>query len=160
MANRPQLKDWNSIKKSFLQGMTYAEMSKRYDVAKSTICARAKKERWEDLMKFTRAETDRKIAENVSDRNARIAKKVTEGAELCVDKCLTGIKTTSSKNYTALRTYMAILKDAKEMGIYRSDMDTAEQMARIKKLEKEASAEEQDNTINVVISSEVEEYAD
>lgn len=110
-------------------------------------------------MRFTRAETDRKIAENVSDRNARLATKVVDGAELCVDKCLTGIKTTSSKNYTALRTYMAILKDAKDMGIFRSDMDMQEQMARIKKLEKEATEVESDNTITVVLSDEVSEYA-
>ena len=140
--------------------MSYGEMSKRFDVAKSTICKRAKTERWEDLKRFCATESERKMVENISDRNARIGKKVAEGAELCVDKVLTGLKSCNSKDYTKLRVYMAILKDAKDMGIYKSDMDAAEQMARIKKLEKDASTEEQDNTINVVISSEVEEYAD
>ena len=105
------------------------------------------------------SETERKLVANVSEQNARISVKVTTGVEMCVDKVLHGLKSCASKDYNKLRVYMAILKDAKEMGIYKSDMDMAEQNARIKKLEKDASTLEQDNTINVVISSEVEEYA-
>lgn len=157
--NRPTTKDWNGIKKAYLQGKSYRELSKAFSVGIATISERARKEDWETLKRQMISETERKIIATVSERNAKISDKVTTGVEMCVDKVIQGLKTCAAKDYTKLRAYMSILKDAKEMGIFKSEMDVAEQTARIKKLEKDASSVDVDNTINVVISSEVEEYA-
>lgn len=157
--NRPLTKDWNGIKKAYLEGKTYRAISKEYHVALATISQRAKEENWELLKRRIATETEQKIVDRLSDRHARIADKVTIGVEACVDKVITGLKGTKAADYQKIRAYMSVLKDAKEMGIFKSEIDMAEQTARIKKLEKDASTLEQDNTINVVISSEVEEYA-
>ena len=163
MKDRPQFYDWKLIRQAFLSGMTYTQMSEQFGASRSTICARAKREHWDNLKRYAKEEAERKLVETISTEHAKrelqIAEKVVEGVESCVDKVITGLKSASSKDYTKLRAYMSILKDAREMGIYRSDMDIAEQTARIKKLEKDASALEEDNTINVVISAEVDDYA-
>ena len=163
LKTRPQLKDWNGIRYAWLNGASLGEISVRFNVAKSTVCERAKREKWDELKEYTAQETERKIVQKVSEEHAEreveIADLVSEGVRGVVGKVVQGLHTASSKDYQKLRAYMSILKDAKEMGIYKTDRDIAEQLARIKKLEKDASTLEQDNTINVVISSEVEEYA-
>lgn len=48
-----------------------------------------------------------------------------------------------------LKQLSAVLKDLREIGIFRSELDKKEQEARIKKLQKDASEEEVDTTITV-----------
>ena len=99
------------------------------------------------------------MVERLVDRNSKIADNIADAVDIAVMKIQAGLRVVDKKDATKIRSYMSALKDARDMGLYRSEMDKAEQNARIKKLEKEASSEAQDNTINVVISEEVDEYA-
>lgn len=58
-----------------------------------------------------------------------------------------------------LRQLSAVLKDLREIGIFRSELDKREQEARIKKLQKESEEENKDTTINVVFEGDMDEYA-
>lgn len=57
-----------------------------------------------------------------------------------------------------MRDISMCLRDLKELGVYRYELDVKEQEARIAKLEKEASVEEKDNIVNVVIEPELESF--
>ena len=50
------------------------------------------------------------------------------------------------------------IKDLKEIGVFRSDMDRLEQQARINKLRKDAEEEQKDTSITVTFEDEMEEY--
>lgn len=67
-------------------------------------------------------------------------------------------QTVSTENYelkkvtvdrAGLKQLSSVLKDLREIGIFRSELDKKEQEARIKKLQKDASEEEVDTTITV-----------
>lgn len=58
-----------------------------------------------------------------------------------------------------LRQLSAVLKDLKEIGIFRSELDRREQEARINKLRKDAEDEQTDDTIEVTFGEDVEGYA-
>jgi hypothetical protein len=77
--------------------------------------------------------------------------------------------TTSTEDYTkkqvaidraGLKQLSSILKDLKEIGIFRSELDRREQEARIDKLRKDAEEESKDATIKVVFEGDMDEYFD
>lgn len=59
----------------------------------------------------------------------------------------------------SIKSYSSALKDLRDIAELKSDLDYKEQMARIKKLEKEAEKDEQDNEIRVIIEGELEDYS-
>lgn len=74
-------------------------------------------------------------------------------------------KTVSSEDYSmkkvaidraGLKQLSAVLKDLREIGIFRSELDKKEQEARINKLRKDAEEESKDNTITVVFEGDME----
>lgn len=152
--------DWESIKSEFLKGMSYRALAEKYNVGLGTISEHAKKGDWARLRERVAERTEQKVIENISDRNARINTKIVDAVEVAIDKIHAGLKVVDKKDSSKIRAYMSALKDAKDMGIYRSDMDKAEQTARIKKLEAEVASADTDTTIQVVLSDEVREYAD
>ena len=79
----------------------------------------------------------------------KVANKLLEKISQAVDEIL-AIDTESIKRLTGA------LKDLKEIGVFRSDMDKLEQQARIRKLQKDAETEEKDTTITVVIDDELQ----
>lgn len=63
-------------------------------------------------------------------------------------------------DYDKLKQLTIALKNLKEIGIFRAGLDEREQLARIKKLEKEAAEENTDTSIVISIEGELSEYAD
>lgn len=59
-----------------------------------------------------------------------------------------------------LKQLSAVLRDLREIGIFRSELDKKEQEARINKLRKDAEEEQTDKTIHVVFEDGIEEYGD
>lgn len=57
-----------------------------------------------------------------------------------------------------LKQLSSILRDLREIGIFRSELDKREQEARIEKLRKDVEEEHKDTTINVIIDDEVKKY--
>ena len=78
-------------------------------------------------------------------------------------------RTVSTEDYTqkkvaidraGLKQLSAVLKDLREIGIFRSELDKKEQEARINKLRKDAEEEQKDTTINIVFEGDMEGYGD
>lgn len=76
-------------------------------------------------------------------------------------------KTVSSEDYSmkkvaidraGLKQLSAVLKDLREIGIFRSELDKKEQEARISKLRKDAEEEQKDTTITVTFEGEMGDY--
>lgn len=59
-----------------------------------------------------------------------------------------------------LKQLSGVLKDLREIGIFRSELDKKEQEARINKLRKDAEEEQEDNEIIVTIKGGADKYAD
>jgi hypothetical protein len=59
-----------------------------------------------------------------------------------------------------LKQLSAVLRDLREIGIFRSELDKKEQEARINKLRKDAEEEKTDQTITVVFENNMDEYGD
>ena len=60
---------------------------------------------------------------------------------------------------SGLRQLAAVLKDLKEIGIFRSEIDRREQEARIAKLRKDVESDDGDDSFEIVIGEGVDEYA-
>ena len=71
--NEKRVIDWGPIKADYLAGSTYGILSKKYQVSKSLVFKRSKKEQWDELRKQTenevRTRTVKKTAEIVSDNS-------------------------------------------------------------------------------------------
>ena len=59
-----------------------------------------------------------------------------------------------------LKQLSAVLRDLREIGIFRSELDKKEQEARINKLRKDAEEESKDISINISFEEGMGEYAD
>lgn len=59
-----------------------------------------------------------------------------------------------------IKAYTGAIKDIREMGFFRSDLDRAEQEARIRKLQKECEEEKKDTTVTVRFEDDMGEYGD
>lgn len=77
-------------------------------------------------------------------------------------------KTVTTEDYTkkkvaidrqGLKQLSSILRDLREIGIFRSELDKREQEARIEKLRKDVEEEKQDTTITVTFANGLDEYA-
>ena len=159
MDKKDRVIDWNSIKKDYIIGMSYRQISEKHNVGLASISEHANKGGWKRTKEQVIEKSEQRMVERLVDRNSKIADNIADAVDIAVMKIQAGLRVVDKKDATKIRSYMSALKDARDMGLYRSEMDKAEQNARIKKLEKEASSEAQDNTINVVISEEVDEYA-
>lgn len=60
---------------------------------------------------------------------------------------------------SGLRQLSAVLKDLKEIGIFRSELDRREQEARINKLCKDAEDEQETEPITVMLEGDVDEWS-
>lgn len=134
-------------------------LERKYGVPVSTISHRAKREGWKETEAKVKSEIEQAMVKKVTDKYSEISDDLCEALMIATKKIRNGLRCVDKTDSAKIRSYTAALKDIRDIGMFKSDLDKAEQMARIKKLEKEASSEVADNTINVVISDEVSEYA-
>lgn len=107
-----------------------------------------------------------KVEESLAEIDMILCKTTTSKKTVCNDE-EEGLceKTVSSEDYSikkvaidrgGLKQLSAVLKDLREIGIFRSELDKKEQEARISKLRKDAEDEQKDTTITVVFEGDME----
>ena len=150
--------DWKKIKAEYIAGGTsYRKLADKYGVSRSKLQAKATSEKWTDLRSQAQAKTESKIVDSISDKEAKKATDIVDVA----DKLL--VKISEFMDFAPLDTQSikhltSALKDLKDIKGYKSAADMREQEARIAKLQKDAS--EEDNTlteIKVTFGSDDEE---
>lgn len=147
--------DWKKIKAEYIAGGTsYRKLAEKHGVSFNTLKTRAKEEQWYALRQQKDHKTTTKIVEAISDKEAEKAVDIADVA----DKLLGMISNLAESMVTdtqSLKQLTSALKDLKDIKGYKSAKDLEEQEARIKKLQKEAEADDNSNAeITVTFGTE------
>lgn len=151
--NKP---NWNKIKAEYLAGGTsYRKLCAKYGVPLSTLRRKAQAEQWVQLQEQVEHKVDDSLVEKV------VAKELEEAVDFdkLVDQMMLRVKiaiyNVDTKNAKAVNLLVGALKDLQKIkGLDRSDLDAAEQKARIKALEAKSEAQKDDSNDGLVIRIE------
>lgn len=159
MANQ---KKWNKIKAEYIQGnLSYRKLAEKHGVSFSTLRKRASVEKWTDLKNKKCEMVGTKIAESVATKEAKRVDVFNEIADMLLSRIASGIADgTLMANAKGMRDITGAIKDLRDIKGIKSDADAREQEARIAKLIKDASEEHIEQSINVVISGDLDDYTD
>lgn len=148
--------DWSKIKKEYLKGkISYRELAEKYNVPFGTLRKVAAKEKWKDLRDKTRAKTDMKTIEIISDGEADRAKRLMSVTDKLLDRIEGLVEEFTAGEVlldkTTLKQLTGALKDIKDIQGIKNPIDIEEQRARIENLKKNNNAgKEDENTYGVV----------
>jgi len=151
---------WEEIKKEYISTNTsFRQLEQKYGVSFTQIQGRAKRGNWiEDREAFKSNRTEKSL-DSICEQQVADITKAMKVADKLLDKISEAVEVVEPADTQSIKQLTGAIKDLKEIGIFRADMDRREQMARIAKLEKEAKEEQTDTTITVRFES-TEEYAD
>lgn len=143
--------DWAKIKKEYLDGASMRSLATKYKLAVSTISARANKEKWKETAEKIAIKSEQKLIERKSSQKSQIKDTYNEAVMVLLGKTLDGLNSCGKKDSKSLKEYSSILKDLKDIGIYRTNLDLKEQRAKIDKLrEKDNKTTDKELVINIV----------
>ena len=152
--------DWKLIKAEYIAGGTsYRKLAKKYGASLTTLQRIASKENWIGLRQQTEIKTETKIVENVSNQKSKTSIKINEVADKLINKMNETIDKLPVIDGQTIKHFTSALKDLKDITGLKSDVDLREQEARIRKLEKDAEAEEKDTKIEVIIGDGTEDFS-
>jgi TolA-binding protein len=149
--------DYSKLKTEYLRGnISYRELAKKHDVSFSTLRKVAAKEHWTELRNKARTKADTKIIDAISDKKAKKAIDVVDVADKLLGKISEMLDMdVNAYNTQNIKNLTSALKDLKDIKGIKSEADKLEQMARIAKLQKEAEADDNNNTeITVTFGTE------
>lgn len=145
---------WDKLRMEYISSSeaSIRGIAKKYGIPYNAVRNRCQKEDWLGQRETMRQQMFQKSIALVSDTQAeecsrafRLANKVMDKLEEVIDK----IEAEDSDATRYLKNITSAIKDLKEIGLFRSELDKAEQMARISKLRKDAEEERPDATITV-----------
>lgn len=149
--------DWSKIKREYIKGGTsYRNLAEKYGVSFSSLQKVAAKENWAELRKKKEEETEIKIIESLSDKEADRAKRLLSVTDKLLDRIEGLVEEFTAAEValdrTTLKQITGALLDIQKIQGSKDALDIEEQRARIAKLKKEA--EDEDKTSEVVITIE------
>lgn len=152
--------DWTAIKTEYIAGGTsYRKLAEKYNVPLGTLRRVAKDGNWVGLRAQTEIETDTKIVNSVSDKNAKQAELVTTIANKLLTKLGEAIDLVDVIDSQTFKQYTSALKDLKDIKGIKSESDMREQEARIANLRRQAEADADKTTgIEIVFEAGPEEW--
>lgn len=154
--------DWKKIKAEYIRGhASYRKLADKYGVSFSTLQRRATREKWTDLRNQIEVKSDSKIVESVAEKEAKrvdVFESITDKLLAIIAQGLQDGSLVSTSR--GLRDITGAIKDIREIKGIKSDADMQEQLARIEKLRKEASADATtDSEIKIILGGDLDEYA-
>lgn len=156
---------WDKLRMEYISAsdVSIRGLQKKYGIPYNQIRNRCEDEKWLDQRKELKEKRAQKSIDLVSDFQAnecsrafRLASKVMDKLELCIE-AIDPENDYATKN---LKSITSAIKDLKEIGVFRSSLDQAEQEARIKKLQKDAEEEQKDVSVTVTFEEGMDEYFD
>jgi len=152
----PDDKKWKKIEAEYLSGHTsYQKLADKYHVPLNTLKRHGKKNNWYQNRAEIEAESGAKIRSALSPKI--VEAKVKEAVEYesmfadMIKKVKEGIEMCDPTDVRALRLMVSALKDLQEMqGLNKSELDKAEQQARIDAL-RAKSREQKAEPLTIVI---------
>lgn len=158
--------DWNRIKAEYIAGGTsYRKLAEKYSVSFTTLTRTALREDWVGLRKQAEDKVTTKIVDVVSKQKVDIDKKYFSLVDKLMHRAEEVIEQTDTWQPSSIKEMATALKYLKECKGVKNDIDLREQEARIKNLEKQAMADNNEvNEIHVTFggasSDEVMEWAE
>ena len=165
-SNRIEVTDgmWEQIKNEYITtGISIRGIQKKYGIPFNRVRDKAEKEGWNAEREELNQKINQKSLDLVVDIKANECARAFRIASKVLDKLEEVVDNLDPKEFEVekrLRSITASIKDLKEIGVFRSELDKAEQEARIKKLQKDAEDEEVDKTITVVFEQDMDNYAE
>lgn len=153
---------WEQIKTEYISSdsSSYRQLEKKYGVSYAKIQQRAFKENWKSDKEEYLSNRLNKSLDLLSTHQAEKCAKAFMVANKLLDKIEKAVDAVEDADTGAIKQLTSAIKDLKEIGVFRADLDRREQEARIKKLQKESEEEQKDTTITVVFEGEMDEYAE
>lgn len=155
--------DWQSIKTEYITTDTsYRKLAQKYGVNHAVIGQRAKAEKWVELRKQHLDKTQTKTLNAISRKQADRAANLIAVSDLLLGKVKSLLEADEELlvDTSIMKDVSIILKNLKDIQMIRSEADLREQEARIKKLQKEAMVEKENQEVKVTIQGELEEYSE
>jgi hypothetical protein len=145
---------WTQLRLEYISSkeVSIRGLQKKYGIPYNQIRNRCENEKWLEQREAVTDKSTQKSIDLISDYNAEKCTRAFLVADKVLVKLEQVVDTIDPEDTEALRmlkdaTYT--LKNMKEIGVFRSTLDKAEQEARINKLRKDAEEEEVDTTITV-----------
>lgn len=152
---------WKKMKIEYIStDISLRGLEKKYGVPFSAVRSRSEREKWVDQRKSVNTQTTQKSIDLISTQQAQQCAKAFQVANKLLEKIEKAVDAVEDADTGAIKQLTGAIKDLKEIGVFRADMDRAEQMARIKKLQKEAEDEQEDKEIIVTIKGGADKYGD
>lgn len=157
-------KIWEKMKIEYITNdkCSYRSLEKKYGIPFSRIRSRGHDENWQQQRAEYKSKAAQKSIDSLSDQFAEDCTRAFRVASSLLEKIEESVKELNAKDVKSLKLLTASIKDLKEIGVFRSEMDRLEQLARIKKLQKDAEEEEKDIAVTVTFESpageDIEEY--
>lgn len=151
--------DWKRIKAEYIAGGTsYRKLADKYSVPFGTLRRVAEREGWTQKRTQVAHKADTKMVDAISDKQAAKADKIIDVADKLLNKIAEVIDLVSDTQ--GLKHISSALKDIKDIKGFKSSADMREQEARIRNLEKQAQAEDNEsNEIKVTIEGDLDIYS-
>lgn len=162
--NSIQISDemWEKMKYEYITtGISMRGIEKKYGIPYNRIKTKVDKEKWNDAREECQLKINQKSVDLIAEHKAEECTRAFRIANKVMDKLEELVEDIDIKDEYAtkkLKSITSSIKDLKEIGVFRSALDQAEQEARIKKLQKDAEEEEKDTKITVIIDDEVKKY--
>lgn len=149
---------WNAMRTDYISSdkSSFRQLEKNYGVSFNKIRKRALEEDWQGKREEFRTNRANKSLELVAEYQAGECAKAFKVANKLLEKIDKSVDAVADGDTQAIKQLTGAIKDLKEIGVFRSDMDRLEQQARIKKLQKDAEEGSKDTTINVVFEGDME----
>ena len=152
---------WDKLRLEYISSdVSLRGLEKKYGVPFSQIQKKAKSGKWAEVKEECKSNTIRKSVDLISTHQAEectraftLANKVLDKLEEVVEK----IDPEEEYAVKKLKDVTGAIKNLKEIGLFRSSLDQAEQEARINKLRKDTE-DDSDTEITVVFESDLERY--
>lgn len=153
-------KVWDAMKTEYIssENSSYRQLEKKYGVSYNKIQKRALQENWLAERDTFKSHRLNKSLELVAEHQAGECAKAFMVANKLLDKISDAADKVLSIDTESIKRLTGALKDLKEIGVFRSDLDRLEQQARINKLQKDAAEEQEDKEIIVTIKGGADEY--
>lgn len=144
-------KIWEKMKTEYITDdkCSYRSLEKKYGIPFSRIRSKGHEEKWQQQRAEFKSKATQKSIDSLSDQYAEDCTRAFRVASSLLEKIEASVQELNVKDVKSLKLLTASIRDLKEIGMFRSEMDRLEQLARIKKLQKDAEEEEKDDEIIV-----------
>ena len=146
---------WNAMRTEYISSdnSSYRQLEKNYGVSFNKIRKRSLEEDWQGKREEFKTNRANKSLDLVAEYQASECAKAFKVASKLLEKIEKAVDAIEDADTGAIKQLTGAIKDLKEIGVFRSDMDRLEQQARINKLRKDAEEEQVDKSITVRFES-------